>query len=439
MKDDKDLYWIWLSERCGSESREFGRLVAEHDDPYELYSMSNEEIEHIAGIKKKLKEKLCNKALEDAYSILKKCQKEDIDIIPYTDERYPARLRNIQDPPVLLYCKGKLPDINSRLCMGVVGTRKMSEYGMSTAYSISYELASAGAVIVSGMALGIDAVSACGALEASGDTVAVLGSGISVVYPAAHKELMRTIAKRGAVISEYPPMESPHGYNFPRRNRIISGLCQGTLIIEGDLNSGAMITARKAISQGREVFALPGNVSESNSEGPNRLIREGANVVLSSNDVLNYYDFLYRDVVDKNAHAQAKLHSRVSERTLKRYGVTWAGYKDKYEVVSTVVLEDDNAIFGEKKTKSKEASFKKEKSLNRAETSMPEKDRSAEVLASVDDATRKVFECMPIGDAVTPDVIAERGFGVGDVITALTVLELAGLVSSLPGGAYIRK
>ena len=429
MKDDKNLYWVWLSERCGAASHDFGRLVAEHDDPYEIYSMSNEEIEQIKVIGKPLKERLCNKVLEDSYSILKQCQREGIDIIPYTDKKYPARLRTIEDPPVLLYCKGRLPDMDTRLCIGSVGTRKMSEYGMQTAYGISYELAAAGTVVVSGMALGIDSVSACGALEANGDTVAVLGCGVSVVYPAAHKKLMQTIAKRGAVISEYPPMESPHRYNFPKRNRIISGLCQGTIVIEGDLRSGAMITATKAISQGRELFALPGKVNESNSEGPNKLIREGANVVLSSDDILNYYDFLYRDVVDKKAHTAAKLRSKVSEKILKKYGVTWKGYSERYEAPRD---------FGEEKEI--KAKGKQEKTeTNTVAPIQQEQDRPIESVSSIDEKTLEIFKCIPMGDAFTPDSIAEQGFDVGEVITALTLLELEGIISSLPGGAYIRK
>ena len=427
MKDNKNLYWVWMSERCGAASHDFGRLVAEHEDPYEIYSMSNDEIEQIKGIGKPLKEKLCNKVLEDSYSILRQCQREGIDIIPYTDKKYPARLRTIEDPPVLLYCKGKLPDMDTRLCIGAVGTRKMSEYGMQTAYGISYELAAAGVVVVSGMALGNDAVSACGALEAKGDTVAVLGCGVSVVYPPVHKKLMQTIAKHGAVISEYPPMESPHRYNFPKRNRIISGLCQGTIVIEGDLRSGAMITATKAISQGRELFALPGKVNESNSEGPNKLIREGANVVLSSDDILSYYDFLYRDVVDKKAHAAAKLRSKVSERALGRYGVTWAGYSERYEAPRD---------FGEEK----EIKAKQEKTeINTDAPTQQEQDRYIETVSSLDENTLKIFKCIPMGDAFTPDAISEHGFDVGEVITALTVLELEGIISSLPGGAYIRK
>jgi DNA processing protein len=443
MTYDKVLYWIWLSEKCGIASREFGRLVASHDDPFEIYRMDEEEIEHLEGIGRSLKERLCDKSLETAYSILKTCQKERADIITYADKRYPARLRAIEDPPVLLYCLGRFPDFNTRLCIGMVGTRKMSEYGMQTSYSMAYELASAGAVIVSGMALGIDSVCACGSLEAGGVTVAVLGCGISVVYPRQHKKLMQAIAKKGAVISEYPPAEIAHGYNFPKRNRIISGLCQGTVIIECSAKSGAMITASKTIDQGRELFALPGNVNESNSDGPNLLIRQGANVALGSDDILDYYTFLYRDVIDRRAHTRAKNNSLVSERSLSRYGVSWKKYSERYEGVNT---ESEDASKSKKEKTEQNASVSQNDTKTVIDTvkmkdtqSEAEDQKRKKILASLDDVSQKVYEYMPSDkSAVTADVIASRGLDIGDVITALTMLELAGLASSLPGGAYIR-
>ena len=446
MRDDKILYWIWLSEKCGVASREFGKLVTAHDDPFELYRMDEEEIEHLDGIGRALKERLCDKSLESAYSILKTCQKEKADIITYSDNRYPARLRSIEDPPVLLYCLGRFPDFNTRLCIGMVGTRKMSEYGMQMSYGISYELASAGVVVVSGMALGIDSVCACGALEAGGDTVAVLGCGISVVYPKEHKKLMQIIARRGAVISEYPPSEIAHGYNFPKRNRIISGLCQGSLIIECSVKSGAMITASRAIDQGRELFALPGKVNESNSDGPNLLIRQGANVALKSDDILDHYTFLYRDVIDRRSHLRAKNTSQVSERALSKYGVSWKKYDERYESGRSSATEEDSFVLDKnQKSEPKISAFEnKEKAVSdtvkeQAAQSEAESIKRNEILASLDSVSQKVYEYMPSDKrSVTADVIAAQGLDVGDVITALTMLELAGLVSSLPGGAYVR-
>ena len=144
MKNENTLYWLWLSLKCGIASKEFNRLIEKYEDPFELYRLEEAEIEQFGGLGKTVKEKLCQKDLDKAYEILKYCKQERIDIISYGDSRYPERLRGLQDPPVLLYCKGHFPDFNSRLCIGVVGTRDMSEYGKQSAYKIAYELSAAG-------------------------------------------------------------------------------------------------------------------------------------------------------------------------------------------------------------------------------------------------------------------------------------------------------
>lgn len=440
MKDESSLYWIWLSEKCGIASKEFGRLAEQYDDPFELYRMDDEEIERLSGIGHALKSRLCEKSLESAYAILRYCKNNRIAVIPYADVRYPARLRSIEDPPVLLYATGKIPDWNDRLCVGMVGTRKMSEYGRQTAYKISYELAAANAVVVSGMALGVDGVAACGALAADGCTVAVLGCGISVVYPKQHERLMRQIEKQGAVITEYPPTEAPHGYNFPKRNRIISGLCQGVLVIEGAAGSGALITAKLAIDQGRELFALPGKVDESNSEGPNELIQGGAYVALNAEDILRYYDFLYHDKIDYKGLLTAKSRPVSEETALRRYGVSATDESRRGER-----RRRSEPSREEKKNESpaQAAPQKESGSVAAGEgaesASQKRDDGSAAILSSLDEATRNVFARMPMERAVSPDALTVEGMGMGEIVTALTLLELSGLVASLPGGLYVRR
>lgn len=429
MKDENSLYWIWLSEKCGIASKEFGRLAERYDNPFDLYRLEEDEIEHLEGIGDGLKLRLCDKALDNAYATLRYCKQNRVDIVGYSDPRYPARLRSIEDPPVLLYVLGKMPDMNNRLCVGMVGTRKMSEYGRQTAYKISYELAAAHAVIVSGMALGVDGVSACGALAAGGSTVAVLGCGISVTYPKEHAKLMKEIGKHGAVITEYPPAERPIGRNFPRRNRIISGLCQGVLVVEGAIGSGALITAKKAVSQGRDLFALPGKVNESNSDGPNELIRNGALVALCTEDIVRHYDFLYHDIINYTGLQKAKAKNVPVDDALRRYGV--ASLYDRGSYVPTNPAVDHGVEEG---------------AVRPATASVPEKiaheprtDVSAEALAALDEVTRRIFERMPIDRAVAPDGLTLPDVDTGTVITSLTMLELSGLISSLPGGLYVRK
>lgn len=446
MTDENILYWIWLSEKCGIASKEFGKLVEQYENPFDLYRMDDGEIEHLSGIGRMLKDRLCEKSLEHSYTVLRYCKQHKVAILPYSDPRYPSRLRNIEDPPVLLYAMGKLPDWNDRLCIGMVGTRKMSEYGRQTAYKISYELASARTIVVSGMALGVDGVSACGALAAGGCTVAVLGCGISVAYPKQHEHLMHEIARQGVVITEYAPTEPPHGYHFPKRNRIISGICQGVLVVEGAPGSGALITARLAVDQGRELFALPGKVNESNSDGPNELIQSGAYVALCAEDILRYYDFLYHDMIHYKGLQTAKRRWVPEETALKRYGVCTADPSPKATAAESVPAEEP--VASAKAHRRPTHAQKPSGTQGTQPSSQPETtdqrsadggDHTATVLASLDSVTRRVFERMPADRAVSPDLLMEETLGIGEIITALTLLELSGLIDSLPGGLYMKR
>ena len=219
--------WIWLSLKCGVANSELMNLIGRIGSADKIYEAEFDDYMS-AGISERLAYLLCDKDMEQTSRILYYCEKSGIGILCYDDEAYPKSLKSLINPPAVLYWSGKLPDLNRKLCISVVGTRKMSEYGMKAAYKIAYETASAGAVVISGMALGIDGVAACAAITAGGSTVAVLGCGIDIVYPKCHKKLEEMIKRSGAVITEFPPATEPHGYNFPVRNRIISGLGQGT-------------------------------------------------------------------------------------------------------------------------------------------------------------------------------------------------------------------
>ena len=190
----------------------------------------------------------------------------------------------------MLYYRGVLPDFSEKLAISIVGTRRLSEYGRKNAFNISFDLAAAGAVIVSGMAIGIDGVAMAAALSASGQTVAFLGSGIDVCYPAAHRRLAQQIVKNGCVFTEFHPGASPDRMNFPIRNRLVSGLSAATLVIEGREKSGALITARYAKEQNKALYALPGNVGSPHSELTNMLIRNGAASVTSADDIINDFE-----------------------------------------------------------------------------------------------------------------------------------------------------
>lgn len=423
MRDDNNLYWIWLSLRFGAASKDFPRIVDSLTDPYEIYRLSEDEIEQLR-VSDTTKQRLCDKTLTEAYSILKYCTKEKVDIISFKDKRYPDRLRAIEDPPVLLYCKGRFPDMNARLCVGMVGTRKMSEYGRQTAYKISYELSAAGVCVVSGMALGIDGACAVGAIEGGGCTVAVLGCGISVTYPRVHTKLSRAIERAGAVITEYPPFEGPNSWNFPKRNRIISGLCQGVLVVEGAKGSGALITSTRAHQQGREIFAVPGKVDDVSSDGPNELIRNGATIVLDAKDVIRHYEFLYKDTLNIKKYERARAHSSPSERIFERYGMSYAAEeRTSVDVKTKSAFRPDAEDV--KKEKRKEIETHEEKSAQPIPGA----------LDALDENTRRIYGLLPDG-AFTPDALAAKGIAVYHAVTALTMLEICGLVTSLPGGMY---
>ena len=214
-------------------------------------------------------------------------QKKGFKVITIDSEEYPKQLRNIKDPPIVIYIKGNIVKSDEK-AISIVGSRKCTVYGRSTAETFAKELASKNITIVSGLAMGIDTASHKGALAAKGRTIAVLGSGLDRIYPSCNKDLYREIAKSGAVISEFPLGTPPFSYNFPFRNRIISGLSIATLVVEAAEHSGSLITARLAAEQGREVFAIPGNITSNTSKGTNQLIKDGAIPVTDVNDILEY-------------------------------------------------------------------------------------------------------------------------------------------------------
>ncbi len=420
------LYWVWLSQRLEAGSPYFINLLEKFGSPFDIYNADEEELHGIKGINEKTISLLSNKNLDDVSNILNYCSVKGITIISYKDKRYPERLRLIQNPPILLYCIGNMPEFDKEMCIAIVGARDMTEYGRNTTYKIAYELSAAGAVVVSGMALGIDSTAACAALEAGGKTVAVLGCGLDVVYPYAHAKLMKSIAKYGAVISEYSPSTPPAKYNFPMRNRIISGLCQGTLIADAEEGSGALITAKEAIIQGRDIFAIPANLGAKNSGGTNMLIQDGANVVLSSDDIIDYYKSIYVKRINFAAYRKAKNTSDYQEWVLESFGVS----PNNKRSPSAQVAKSYKSCATNQNSKAPT------KSAPKNNLSDPLQDKKIATLSSEE---KSVFEMIPVDRATTIDVILNCGLEYGKVMESLINLELKGLILSLPGGMYVRQ
>lgn len=274
-----------------NEIKDFGpvlikRLFTKFGSAVQIFNSSIEELASVEGIGIERAKRIKNFDKWDKIdSIIKLCEKREIKIYSFNDEEYPKLLKEIHDPPAVLFCKGEIKP-EDHLGLAIVGSRKMSEYGRRVTERLASELASCGITIVSGLARGIDSVAHTGALSQGGRTLAILGSGISYIYPPENKALAEKIIKNGAILSEFYPDETPRRENFPKRNRIISGVSVGTIVTEATINSGALITASFALEQGREVFAVPGNITSKNSEGTNYLIQKGAKLVTKIEDIL---------------------------------------------------------------------------------------------------------------------------------------------------------
>ncbi len=282
-------YWLWLSRLPDLTGPVKTALLEHFASPEALYYADREERALVEGITPRQLDALERKSLEEADKILGDCQRLGLRIITRENTDYPDRLRSIFDPPLLLYVQGHMPVFDDEVAIAMVGTRDCSPYGARTAEKLSYELASQGALIVSGLAKGLDALCHQGALRAGGVTAAVIGGGHDIKYPSENRYLYEDIAATGVILSEYPPGTEHKGSHFPVRNRIISGLCLGAVIIEAPRRSGALITAHAALEQGRDVFAVPGPIDAPCSQGTNQLLQEGAIPAISAGAILAEY------------------------------------------------------------------------------------------------------------------------------------------------------
>lgn len=283
----EDLFhWVALNLIPGVGSVFIKRLLERFQTPEAIFQASTEELLEVEGlgirVANEIRKGPQEASVKKELSLLEQAGGK---IITIHDRDYPSRLRNIYDPPPLLYLKGDLRK-EDELAVSIVGSRKTTPYGRWITEKISQALVRNGVTIVSGMARGVDSVAHWGAISGGGRTLAVLGCGVDVVYPPENRNLFTKIVERGAVLSEFPMGSPPEGGHFPKRNRIISGLSMGVVVVEAGPDSGSLITANYALEQGREVFAIPGNVGAGGSRGTNRLIKDGAKLVESSDDIL---------------------------------------------------------------------------------------------------------------------------------------------------------
>lgn len=438
------LLWLWLSLKIPAGSRVGSKLLWHFENNVDnIYRATRGDYAKCGFLNAQLVTALSDKSLAEAESIVAWCEKYKVFVLTMPEGSYPKTLRDLKNPPLVLYGLGAMPDFDADVFIAVVGTRSMSEYGRITAYDMGRGLAAGGACVVSGMARGVDSTAQIGALDAGGKTVAVLGCGINVVYPKENRPLMRRIVRDGGVIlTEYPPNTPPHGVNFPIRNRIISGLCQGTVVVEADQKSGALITARETVMQGRDLYAVPGEIRTTGSSGTNALIKEGARVAITACDVLENYAFMYPHCINMSAAKQC---------LGEKYGYYF--HKKRREEAKRqapdINLPEENSDTEEKKQATTNKPVpKKEKAQKKPDlVGIPEEledDSVTEIIPAFDvsilnEEELRVYQFMTVNKPVSADELIACGLKSNRVSVALTMLELYGAVEAHPGGFYIRK
>lgn len=383
-------YWLWLSNLPGLGNQVRLALLERFGDPEQIYYADRDQLALTDGMTREGLDALEDHSLKPADRILADCDRLDLRVLTLHDADYPGRLKNIYDPPCLLYLKGRMTLFDEEAAVAVVGTRSCTPYGVAAAEKLGYGLTKGGGLVVSGLARGVDAAATRGALRAGGVTAAVVGNGLDIAYPAENHYLYEDVAAAGALLSEYPPGTRPVGRNFPMRNRILSGLCLAALVVEAPLKSGALITAEAALEQGRDVFAVPGPIDAPASQGCNRLIRDGAGLVSEAWDILREYEGRFPEKLRAET-------SRQEPQVLGHQAPPEVPAKPALPVLqlsqSPVTLSDDQIV------------------LLRVLTEEPQ---------------------------LVDDLIEQSGLPTRRVLSALTVLEMDALIVQHPGKRYTR-
>mgnify|MGYP002339259571 FL=1 len=344
-------------------------------------------------------EKLCESTEAQANEVLATCKMNGWQVVPYDDPHYPERLRSIFNPPAVLYVDGELPDIDNSIVIGIVGTRRASDYAVKAADVMSRGIAERGAIVASGGALGVDTAAHNGAMLAGGKTIAVLGCGLGTKYLMENKPLRDAVVKNGALITEFQPFTPASKYTFPIRNRIISGISLGVLVVEASVKSGSLITANYALEQGRDVFALPCSILDPAFAGTNKLIDDGAIVATKPLDLLYPYAEEYGVKIDE-VKSVGKIMRETGDKSANVYGKA----RD---------ISFDNLQAGRKKREARQ-----------------------KAAAELSGKTKAVFNALGEEYQSADEISRAAGLSIGEALTALTALEIAGLAASAGGKRY---
>lgn len=375
-------YIVWLSLILGAANCRIGKILGHFGTAEAIFEAGAEACKKSGLFSKTEILRMSKIGLSKAEEIMNRCRDEGIKIIPLGGKDYPYCLSVIENPPAVLYVKGNMPNFDKIPAICIVGPRKISEFGKKSAYSLGFRLSASGMIVVSGGAKGGDTYAHAGALKANGISVAVLGCGIKYPYLSENEALRQKICEKGCLISEYPPDARCTKYTFPERNRIMSALALGTVVVEAHSKSGALITARNAVEQGRDVFVIPGSPNMPQYEGSNALLRDGAKPLLDASDVFNEYIHRFPDKINiEKAYSLPVLNRKADEKVEN--------------------LQKNQKNFNE--TLSKNAKI---------------------VYNHLD--RQKFF----------PEEICDTGLSSSELLSALTELEMEFLIKAVPGGMY---
>lgn len=408
-------YWVWLTTLPGLSLSGQLRLLDTFGTPREVFLADREALEQVEGLTQRERQQLELRDLRQADRVLEDCREHRIHILTMQDAAYPLRLRAIQTPPPVLYYKGELLAFDTLPVVAVVGARNASGYGLATAKRMGYQLGLCGGAVVSGAAKGVDSLALEGALSAGAPVAAVLGNGLDIVYPSGAQGLYRDVEAHGCLISEFVPGTRPLAGNFPRRNRIMSGLSLGVLVVEAAQKSGSLITAEYALEQGRDLYAVPGNLGQSHSVGSNRLIQEGATLATTGWDVLRVYQ------------------PQFPERLRRREG----GGRLALTPEEAVPGQTEAPILpnpAENPGKEAQVPGKTEKRIDNE----PKRNYIdlQQVVKTLTQDERKLVEVLRGGQLHVDDIILQSGLPAARALASLTLLEVKGYVTQQPGKRF---
>jgi len=402
-------HWIWLATRPGIGCRGQSILLRLFGTAERIYKLTKTECERTEGFKASWLEGILDKDLSEAEEYMCRCDNLNIKVLTAVDPLYPKRLSHISDPPSVLYCRGKMPNLDEEVPVSIVGTRKCSAYGLLHAKQFAKLIAISGGIVVSGGARGIDTVALKGGLDSMTPVICVLGTAIDHFYPSENTWLFREIERHGCILSEYPPGYKTDRRSFPQRNRIISGMTVGTVIIEAPKGSGALITAGHALEQGRDVFTIPGNIGVKQFEGNNDLLRDGAILVTNGWEVLQHYEHLYPGKL-----ADGRLRENLEVVYAARYGMSLPVYSPVFNP-----LEND----------------KKDVDI------LPKTTYSNDNVPPADltEEEEIVYKLLTDEPEHVDQIVANSGLPTSRVIATLTMLQIKQLAQKRDGNYFLRK